>query len=174
MNMRLKQLALIAGSTLALATLTGQSAEAADTTVTFTVTSGALTITAPAGPVSLGSTTAGNSVSGPLGTVRVTDARGGTPTSDWIARVSSTSFVGPSDTIAASAAVYTPGAGTLLVGNGTLTSGTPGSLGAQRVAMTYTGGTGNSDATWDPTLLIAVPLSVGLGTYTGTVTHSVA
>ncbi|GAA0412501.1 hypothetical protein GCM10009530_76280 [Microbispora corallina] len=172
--MRLKQLAFAAGGTLTFAVLAIAPADAADTTVTFTVTSGALTITAPAGPVSLGSTTAGNTVSGPLGVVTVTDARGGTPTSDWTARVSSTAFVGPSDTIPASAATYTPGSGTLVVGNGTLTPGAPGSLSAQRIAMTYTGGTGNSQANWSPTLAVAVPLAVGLGTYTGTVTHSVA
>ncbi|GAA0387090.1 hypothetical protein GCM10009530_42690 [Microbispora corallina] len=172
--MRLKQLVLVTVAALAPAVLGGLPAGAADTTVTFTVTSGALTITAPAGPVSLGSTTAGNTVSGPLGAVTVTDARGGTPTADWTAQVSSTAFVGPTDTIPASAATYTPGSGTLVVGNGTLTPGVPGNLSAQRVAMTYTGGTGNSQATWSPTLTVAVPLAVGLGTYTGTVTHSVA
>lgn len=40
--------------------------------------------------------------------------------------------------------------------------------------MTYTGGTGNSQATWNPTISVNIPLSVGLGTYSGTVTHSVA
>src|SRR4051794_33548400 len=106
--MRLRQIALIVGSATTLATFPGGIANAADTTVTFTVTSGSLTIAAPAGPVSLGSTTAGNTVSGPLGTVTVTDVRGGTPTSDWIARVSATSFVGPSDTIPSASATYNP------------------------------------------------------------------
>ncbi|TQS22480.1 hypothetical protein [Microbispora sp. KK1-11] len=171
--MRLRPLALMSGAALTLAMLTGQ-ADASDTTVTFTVTSGALTITAPAGPVSLGSTTAGGTVSGPIGTVTVTDARGGVPTSDWIARVSSTAFVGATDPIPASAATYTPGLGTLIVGNGTLTPGPGGTLDVQRVAMTYTGGTGNSQASWHPVISVTVPLSADLGTYSGTVTHSVA
>ncbi|MGI5156383.1 hypothetical protein [Microbispora sp. CA-102843] len=171
--MRLRPLALMSGAALALAMLTGQ-ADAADTTVTFTVTSGALTITAPAGPVSLGSTTPGGSVSGPIGTVTVTDARGGVPTSDWTARVSSTGFVSPTDTVPASATTYTPGPGTLIVGNGTLTPGPGGTLDVQRVAMTYTGGTGNSQASWHPTISVVVPLSADLGAYSGTVTHSVA
>ncbi|GAA1516033.1 hypothetical protein GCM10009677_56660 [Sphaerisporangium rubeum] len=171
--MRLRLLALMSGTALTLAVLTDPAA-AVDTTVTFTVTSGALTITAPAGPVSLGSAAAGNSVSGPIGSITVTDARGGVPTSDWTARVSSTAFVGPSDTVPSSAATYTPGPGTLITGNGTLTSGPGGTLDVQRVAMSYSGGTGNSQATWNPTIAVAIPLSVGLGTYSGTVTHSVA
>ncbi|GIH67117.1 hypothetical protein [Microbispora siamensis] len=172
--MRLRPLALMSGIALGLAVLTSPAADAADTTVTFTVTSGALTITAPAGPVSLGSAPAGGTVSGPIGTVTVTDARGGVPTSDWTARVSSTAFVGASDTIPASAATYTPGPGTLLVGNGALTPGPGGTLDVQRVAMTYTGGTGNSQASWHPTISVTIPLSADLGAYTGTVTHSVA
>jgi hypothetical protein len=44
----------------------------------------------------------------------------------------------------------------------------------QRIAMTYTGGTGNSQASWHPVLSVTVPLSADLGTYSGTVTHSVA
>lgn len=52
---RLRPLALVSGIALGSAVLTGPAADAADTTVTFTVTPGALTITAPAGPVSLGS-----------------------------------------------------------------------------------------------------------------------
>ncbi|MFI6509842.1 hypothetical protein ACIBCT_19745 [Streptosporangium sp. NPDC050855] len=172
--MRRRQIAMLAGCTMALMALGGQTANAVDTIVTFTVTSGALTVTAPPGPVSLGSATAGNTVSGPLGTVTVTDARGGTPTSDWVARVSSTSFVGPADTIPSANATYTPQSGTVVVGNGTLAAGTAGTLAAQRISMSYTGGTGNSQATWSPVLTVAIPLMAGLGTYTGTVTHSVS
>ncbi|GAA2069810.1 hypothetical protein GCM10009780_00280 [Actinomadura alba] len=106
--------------------------------------------------------------------MQVTDARGGTPTSDWISRVSSTAFTSGPDSIPASNATYTPGPGTLVLGNGTLTPGASGSLAAQRIAMSYTGGTGSSQATWDPTVAVSIPLAADLGTYTGTLTHSVS
>ncbi|WJK42161.1 hypothetical protein O7608_07170 [Solwaraspora sp. WMMA2056] len=41
-------------------------------------------------------------------------------------------------------------------------------------AFSHDGGTGNNSATWNPTLDVNVPLANIAGTYTGTVTHSVA
>ena len=41
-------------------------------------------------------------------------------------------------------------------------------------AFDHTGGTGGNSATWDPTLEVRVPLTAIAGTYSGTVTHSVA
>lgn len=39
--------------------------------------------------------------------------------------------------------------------------------------MSHTGGTGNNFATWNPTLVVNVPVGTVQGVYTGTVTHSV-
>lgn len=89
-------------------------------------------------------------------------------------RVSSSAFTGPTDSVPASAATYAAGSDTLVIGNGSLTPGPTDNLGAQRIAMSYTGGTGNSQATWNPDLTIAIPLAAGLGSYSGTLTHSVS
>jgi hypothetical protein len=47
-------------------------------------------------------------------------------------------------------------------------------LNVSRTAFTLTAGTGNNTATWNPTLVVALPAAAVVGTYTGTVTHSVA
>jgi hypothetical protein len=172
--MRVGNIALLAGSTITLTLLAAPSADAADTVVTFTVTSGTLSVTAPTGPVSLGSGAAGTTLSGALGLVEVRDARGGVPTSDWIARVSTAGFNAGASTIPGANATYSPGPPTIDTGNGTATPGTTGNLSSQRIAMTYTGGTGNSEVDWTPTLSVDIPLTATLGNYSGTVTHSVA
>ncbi|MFI9644053.1 hypothetical protein ACIG87_29055 [Micromonospora sp. NPDC051925] len=41
-------------------------------------------------------------------------------------------------------------------------------------AFTHVGGTGNNTATWNPTLVVNVPLDSQAGISPGTVTHSVA
>ncbi|MFJ9847707.1 hypothetical protein ACIRYZ_46300 [Kitasatospora sp. NPDC101155] len=48
------------------------------------------------------------------------------------------------------------------------------SLNVSRTAYSLTGGTGNNSATWNPTLVVAIPASAVNGTHTGTVTHSIA
>jgi hypothetical protein len=119
--------------------------DAADTTVTFTVTSGALTISAPAGPVSIGQGAPGTTFGGQIGTVTVNDLRGANPAS-WIASVAATPFTATGTGIAAIPAsnmLYTPEAGTT-TGNGTITPGATGPMTSTRVAYTYTGGTGSS------------------------------
>ena len=70
-------------------------ASAATTPVTVQVTGGALAISAPAGPVSLG-TAAGSAsaqtLTAPLGPVVVTDLRAGV--AGWVATAGSTDFTG--------------------------------------------------------------------------------
>ena len=41
-------------------------------------------------------------------------------------------------------------------------------------AMSLTGGAGSNSASWNPTLVVNVPAAAVAGTYSGTVTHSVA
>ena len=142
--------------------------------VTFTLTAGALAITAPVASVSLGAqsvSTSASTISGPLGLVTVTDLRGGATT--WTASVISTAFTptaGPADP--ASNVSYAAGTVTpvgLVVGTAVAAPNLTG------VSTVVTGvSTGISLATWDPTLSVVVPASYAPGVYTATVTHSVA
>jgi hypothetical protein len=150
----------------------------ADTTgVSLTVTGGILGITVPVNAGSLGTqsnTVNGGTISGHLGVVVVSDARLAAAGSGWVATVISTAFTplaGP--TIPASAVGYT--AGTIAkVGTATYTANDPGNLTGVSPAVTATGITGDNSATWNPTINVAVPGGTASGTYTATITHSVA
>ncbi|MGA5823860.1 hypothetical protein ACPC54_39175 [Kitasatospora sp. NPDC094028] len=153
-----------------------------DTTVTFSVSAGSLTISVPAGPAGLGSGPPGNSVSGQLGNVTVTDDRA-LLTAAWTASAISTSFKTgggtTAETVPASAVSYWSGTASSTTGLGVFTPGQATaaqaqSLNVSRTAYSLTGGTGNNSATWNPTLVVAIPASAVNGTYTGTVTHSIA
>ncbi|GLZ40745.1 WxL domain-containing protein [Actinokineospora sp. NBRC 105648] len=172
----------LAGATAGVA-FTALPANAADTTVTFTTTGGALTITAAAtATLTGGSTAPGGTVNGPLGTVTVNDARG--TAAGWLASVySTTGFTGPGSVAITNAGVtYTPGATTATSAPGTpvVTAGTAGSPGASAVAAltayTYANTTaGGNTISWNPTLAVAIPLTAVAGTlYTGTISHQVA
>jgi hypothetical protein len=146
-----------------------------DTTVTFAVTSGALTITAPTA-AGLGSGAPGTTISGALGAVTVTDNRA-LLSATWTASASSTSFTTGSgttpETIPATDAGYAPGP---LTTTGTITA-TPHTItlsGSPQAVVVGTAGTGNNTASWDPTVSVAVPAAAVFGTYTGTIAHSVS
>jgi hypothetical protein len=47
-------------------------------------------------------------------------------------------------------------------------------LTSSRTAFTLASGVGDNSLSWNPTLIVAVPAAAVAGTYTGTVTHSVA
>jgi hypothetical protein len=73
------------------------------------------------------------------------------------------------------------GLATATTGNGTFTPGQAASAAADALssvttlpAFTHSGGTGDNTGTWNPTLNINPPLDSVAGSYTGTVTHSVA
>jgi hypothetical protein len=154
--------------------VTANPANAADSTVTFTVSAGALTVTAPAAR-DLGTGAPGTTISNTLGNVTVDDLRGDNP-SAWVATVSSTDFAsaGVPD-IPASAVTYTPGTEVSHAGDGTFTAGTIGPLSAGgRTAYIHAAGTGSNQLVWNPTLAVAVPNTATAAVYTGTVTHSVA
>jgi hypothetical protein len=85
--------ATVAIAAVAAVTLTAAPATAAptaSTTVTFEIAGAGLDITAPA-TANLGSGTAGGTIVGSLGTVRVTDQRGAANAS-WTATVTATNF----------------------------------------------------------------------------------
>ncbi|HTZ30795.1 MAG TPA: fibronectin type III domain-containing protein [Streptosporangiaceae bacterium] len=166
------------------------------TTYTVTVTVTATTGTAPSAPVTiqpagvlsisvpasatLPSTAPGTTSAAHLGTVRVTDNRA-LASASWTATVTATAFAsGTGGTPIALANVsYWSGPYTATSGSGTFTPGQVDAAHAQVLAtpltaFSLTGGSGANSASWNPTLVVSVPLSTVSGTYTATITHSVA
>jgi hypothetical protein len=155
-----------------------------DTSCTSTVTDvvpPVLSITVPT-TANLGSALPGNSLSAPLGTVSILDQRG-LSNESWTASVSVTNFTtggatGP-ETITRSNVSYWSGPATSASGSATVTPGqaTAGSaqpLGATKTAFSSSVGNGFTTAAWNPTLVVTIPAAAVAGTYTATVTHSVA
>jgi hypothetical protein len=174
--MRRKFVLLTATAVMVLAgvaVLTAQPVAAA-TPATFTLTSGALSISAPTASVSLGSqvaSTTASTITGSLGIVTVTDQRGGATT--WTTSVISTAFTppaGPADP--ASNVSY--GAGTVTV-SATIVATPVAAPNLTGISTVVTGAsTGISTASWDPTISVAVPANFAPGVYSATITHSVA
>ncbi|GIF51182.1 hypothetical protein DFJ67_3349 [Asanoa ferruginea] len=152
------------------------AAPSAETPITFAISAGGLNITAPTTTVDLGSGVTGGTVSGSIGPVTVADTRG-LLVASWTATVSSTPFKTgggtPAETIGADQATYTPGLATIVSGLPVPVAGLPGNLGAPRTAYTATA-VGSNSVRWNPNLSIQLPAAAVAGTYTGTVTHSVA
>lgn len=174
-KMRRSFLACAAAVSAAMAIALPASAD--DTTTTFTITAGTLDITVP-GTSNLGSVATGAAnVSAQLGSVSVADERGGLEAA-WTATVSSTTFTTGGatapETVAASAVNYSAGAATSTTGTATFTPGTAGSLASPRTAFSASAITGNNTAAWNPTITITLGAQAVAGTYTGTITHSVA
>ena len=167
--------AATAGPSVLAYSSAGPSGGDPDTTVTFTVTVGGLTMTAPTS-ANLGSGAPGTTITGSLGPVTVTDARA-LLTASWTVTASSTAWTTggatPAQTIPATDVGYNPGA---ITPTGTITAtGTPITMsGAAQTVVTGTAGVGNNTATWNPALSVAVPAAAVGGLYTGTVTHSVS
>jgi hypothetical protein len=135
----------------------------------------ALSITVPSS-VNLGSVPSGTaSLSGQVGAVTVT-ANG--LTLSWTATVSSTDFTTGSATIAKASLSYWSGPVTGSSGIGTRTPGQltaqlAVSLSAPRTAFAASSLVATS-TTWNPTIVVAIPAAAVAGTYSGTITHSVA
>jgi hypothetical protein len=171
---------LLAGLATALPT----AAYAGSTTTTFTLTGGALSISVPAGPVSLGSAATGSSsITGQLGPVTVTDNRG-LLVAAWTSVVSASNFTTGSGSAAETVGVanvsYWSGLATGVTGTAVPTPGQAASVNEVPLSSTgltafsLTGGVGNNAATWNPTLVVSIPSAAVVGTYTGTVTHTVS
>jgi hypothetical protein len=161
---------------LVLAFVAAAPAQAATTALTVTITGGALSISVPTDAGNVGTradTVLGGAISGPLGQVRVDDARSAAAGSGWVASVISTALTPPSGpTIGAAAIGYTAGTITK-VGTATFTANDPPNLTGTVPAVTATGITGNNSATWNPTITVTVGGGVAAGVYSGTITHSV-
>ncbi|MEU4604934.1 hypothetical protein AB0F43_18285 [Kribbella sp. NPDC023972] len=164
------------GALLLSVTLPAAAETAADSPATLTVTGGVLALTAPTASANLGSranTVGGGTISGPLGTVQVSDARSAAAGTGWVASVISTAFTpttGPA--IPATGIGYTVGAITK-VGTATYTANDPGVIVASSSVVTATAITGDNSATWNPTINVTVPGGMAPAVYSGTITHSV-
>lgn len=145
----------------------------------------ALAITVPTTVVDLGSVPSGTlSISHNLGAVSVT-ATGilGLLLPSFNASVSTTTFTtgagAPSQTIPTSAISYWSGPTTSTTG---LQTAVPGQVDAAHAVSLSAGAPAFSSSglvltittTWNPTIVIAIPAAAVAGTYTGTITHSVA
>jgi hypothetical protein len=157
---------------------TAAGASTGPTSASFTLTqTGSLSISTP-DSVSWGSVPVGTAtVGGSLGTVTVTDTRSGSARS-WTASVSSTDFITGAGTgnqdIPAANVSYSPGLATGSSGIVTPLAGLGGALGSARTAFTASLGSGSTSVSWNPTVTVTLPSNLAAGTYTGTITHSVA
>jgi hypothetical protein len=145
------------------------------TTVTFAVTSGLLTVTAPAA-ASLGSGAPGSTISGPLGTVQVTDNRA-LLNASWTVTASASDFITGTGTLAETIDVedanYDPGP---VATTGTITV-TPSDItlaNSPQTVMAASSGNGDNTASWNPRISVVVPAAAVTGLYTATLTHSVS
>jgi hypothetical protein len=157
------------------AAVSAQGSGDPDTTVTFAVTSGALSMTAPAS-ANLGSGAPGTTITSEIGAVTVTDDRA-LLSAEWTATASSTDFITSggttAETIPATDVTYAPGQTTTT--GGITATPTQITLDNQpQTVVTGTEGVGNNTATWNPTLAVHVPAQAVAGTYTGTLTQSVS
>ncbi len=146
---------------------------------------GAATISAPTAK-NLGSVPTGTSTfSAQLGTVTASASGLLGVAPSFTATVSATVFKtgggGPSETIAKASILYWSGpatafSGALLSG---FTAGQPNATLAQdlsiaRVAFSGAALAGTISASWNPTIVLNLPAAAVAGTYSGTITHSVA
>jgi hypothetical protein len=168
----MRRFLLLAGAALAVAVAVPAVGA---TPATFSITAGSLSLSAPTSTVSLGTQTASGApsiLSGTLGTVSVTDNRGGV--TGWTASVISTAFTPPTGAaVAATSVSYL--AGTVAhTGVGTFTPLPALSLAGVAPVVVAAVVVGVNSASWNPTISIAVPAALDVGVYSATVTHSVA
>lgn len=166
----------------AVAVFVATSASAADSTLTFATTGGVLSVSvAPSPPLNIGSATPGTTISGRLGAVTVTDARGSAE--GWAIGVySTTGFTATGSPAIPNAGItYIPGAatGTVAPGTPTITPGTAGSpgddRGSARTVYSYANATmGGNRVSWQPTLAVAIPSAARPGAlYSAKITYRV-
>jgi hypothetical protein len=150
-----------------------------DTTTTFTLTGGALFVSAPV-TADLGSGVAANSnaaFSGQFGDVFVIDDRAALEVG-WSATVSGTDFTtgggtGP-ETIPAADLQYQPGPIVQSNGNAVFQPGNNVALDPGGVVMSATCGAGSNAVDWNPTITLHPTNTRVAGVYSGTITHSVS
>jgi hypothetical protein len=176
--MRNKSLAVV-GSAAAFVLAVGlagpATADSGTTPVTLEITGGSLSIAVPTDTVSLGTlseSSGSQTASAALGTITVTDNRGGT--AGWAVDASANDLTGPQNISVngPSTSSYTAptatSSGTVNVSSSNLAGLYPGGI-----VQTGTGVSGANTASWNPTISILIPGSALAGTYSSGVTHSV-
>lgn len=145
-------------------------AAADDTAATFNLTGGTLTlsVSATAALTDEASGVDANVITGTLGVVSVTDARGGT--AGWVASAGSTTFTGTGLSVS-NGVNYTNGTVTE-TGTNTVAAATDQSITTSAAVATASAVSGNNTASWDPTLDVSMPAGALAGAYAGTVTTS--
>jgi hypothetical protein len=171
---------VIALGAVAVAPIAAQ-AGTGPTSTTFKVNGGSLNISTP-DSANLGTAAIGAAnVSGSLGTVTITDQRASLSLASWTASATSSAFTtgaaSTNETIPATAVGYNPGAQTNQTGIGVFAPGLLTALtniSTPQTAYTAVAEVGVTSVSWNPTITVTLPSSVVAGTYTGTITHSVA
>ena len=156
------------------------AASSGSTIATFTISGGALSITVPASTVNLGSVAAGSlAATGSLGDTSVSDQRGNL-VATWTLTASSTNFTtgtaATNETVTNSNVSYLAGPSTSVLPAlaGAFTPvGTAVSLGSAQTAGAFAG-SGVNTVHWNPTMAFVLSANQTAGTYTGTITQSVA
>jgi hypothetical protein len=147
------------GSQVPVASVTPAAAPGdPSTTITFTVTTGALTLSVPSS-ATLGSG-APNTTIGPAAIAAQTDF-------DNITRTGA-------PLIPATAASYLPGSFSVIGTINVVAHNISSLTNTEQNVLTATGGVGNTTTSWDPTVAVFVPSTAVGGTYTGTLTQSVS
>lgn len=136
---------------------------------------GTLSITVPTDSADLGArpySDAGQTVSGQLGVVGVSDTRGSTA-NGWVVSVVATDFVLlPGAVIPAGAVSYAVGTITTTVGTASYATHDLAHLTTAAAVVAATAN-GVNAATWNPMITVSVPGGAFRGVYTSTITHSV-
>jgi hypothetical protein len=144
------------------------------TPMSFTLTAGALSISAPTLIAALGSevsSTTSSSISGSLGVVTVTDQRGGVTT--WTTSAIATAFT-PSGGPADPASNVSYAAGLITVSSTVVATALTANDLTGVVSVVTGASSGISTASWNPTITVIIPPNFAPGIYTATITQSVA
>lgn len=173
-----KSLILAAGAIAAAGLITPAVAHADtsdDTVVSFIVLGAGGNLSITTGPVgTIVPEVSGEAASGSLPLVSVTDSRNGSPRA-WTTSAVSTDFVSGTDTISKNNVTYNATGLAGKVGPGTVASTGETNIGTTAAVVNRTGLTFPTEViTWTPLLKVSYPGGTAIGTYSGTITVSVA
>jgi len=169
----------LAASGVGLLAPAADAAQSGSTIATFTISSGALNITVPASTVPLATVSAGSlAASGQLGNTTVSDQRGSVVAA-WTLTASSTNFTtggaSTNETVTNANVSYLAGTASSVTPAlaGTFTP-TPAVTLAAPVTAGAFAGSGVNTVVWPSTISFVLSPNQTAGTYTGTITQSVA